>query len=107
MPFLFVVQDQDGQTLSKEKEEGPRVRVPTVYTRILPPGRIRPPHLGGHRLTPGPSQVCVVEQAGRAGGSASTGSVVRSGLLSAAVALLHQQNSLDSIIQTKDLLLQI
>lgn len=64
-----------------------------MCTRIPPPGRTQPPRPGGRRLTPGPSQVCAVERAGRAGGSASMESAVRSGSLSAAVALLRLRNS--------------
>lgn len=41
-------------------------RVPTVYTRILPPGHTRLPRPGGHRLTPGPFQVCAVAKKERA-----------------------------------------
>lgn len=31
-----------------------------MCTRIPPPGRTQPPHPGGRRLTPDPSQVCAV-----------------------------------------------
>lgn len=43
--------------------EKARGRVPTMCTQAhTRKGRTRPPHPGGRRLTPGPSQVCAVAE---------------------------------------------